>query len=145
MIGSSVVALLGPQLRWLFAVTSFCALATSQVSEPGFAVELRSSGQSAAGRTGSLLVLLEAKAPYHVNQAYPFRFSPKPVEGLKFPVKAIDTERVKFDEHHGTFPLLFTAEKPGTFQVTGTFSFSVCSADKCLMEKRDLALTVDVK
>jgi hypothetical protein len=38
----------------------------------------------------------------------------------------------------------FTPEGKGDRTVAGLFAFSLCSADQCLIEKRDLALHVGI-
>lgn len=40
--------------------------------------------------------------------------------------------------------LLFVPSAPGDARVSGSFSFSVCSAATCRIETRELALTVKV-
>jgi hypothetical protein len=41
-------------------------------------------------------------------------------------------------------PIAFTPRTAGPFSVGGTLSFSVCSAEKCLIRKVDLAVPVEV-
>jgi hypothetical protein len=42
-------------------------------------------------------------------------------------------------------PVSFTPDAAGKRTVAGQFAFSVCTEDKCLMEKRDLSLDVTVE
>jgi len=47
-------------------------------------------------------------------------------------------------EKTSTMGVPFTPSQKGKATVSGTFSFSVCTEDKCLIEKRPLSVTVDV-
>ena len=40
---------------------------------------------------------------------------------------------------------LFTPESAGKHTLSGQLSFSVCTEDKCMIEKRDLALEIEAK
>jgi hypothetical protein len=50
---------------------------------------------------------------------------------------------VKLENMKAVVPVSFTPEA-GKRTIAGTLAFSVCTEDKCLMEKQDLALEVVV-
>lgn len=97
-----------------------------------------------AGQAGSVEVVLAAKAPFHVNDKYPIKLKLKETPGVKYENMTVGKDAVKLEAMKATMPVSFTPDAAGKRTVAGTFSFSVCTEDKCLMEKRDLALEVNV-
>ena len=88
----------------------------------------------------TLTVRLTATSPFHVNDEYPHRFVPD--EATDLPAGAWRELKafVVDDERHGT--LHATLERGGATTIAGRFFTSVCSAEKCLIEKIPLTLTV---
>ena len=94
-----------------------------------------------------------ARGGFHVNEEYPLSFRP-------LPSPAVDFAKPRFDRDDGLvlepctagardacrarLPIAFTPRTAGAFSVGGTLSFSVCSAEKCLIKKVDLAVPVEV-
>jgi hypothetical protein len=97
-----------------------------------------------AGQAGSVEVVLAAKAPYHVNDKYPIKLKLKETPGVKYENLTINKDAVKLEPMKAVMPVAFTPEA-GKRTVAGQFSFSVCTEDKCLMEKRDLLLDLTVE
>jgi hypothetical protein len=117
------------------------------VGEP-FAVSLQVGEPVAVGQPGELVIRIEAKQGFKVNQEYPHSFRPQPTEGVRFaeeryrlsgskeqvacPKSAEDTctlvERIEVEP---------TAQ--GSHRISGQLSFSVCDAERCLIEKRELS------
>ena len=89
--------------------------------------------------------VLNAKAPFHVNQNYPYKFKLKETPGVKYANMVVAKDQVKLEPARATLPVAFTPETAGKHTVTGQLSFSVCTDDKCMIEKRDLALEIDAK
>jgi hypothetical protein len=98
-------------------------------------------------------VELVARGGFHVNEEYPLSFRP-------LPSAAADFAKPRFDRGDGLvlepcaagaaeacrarLPIAFTPRTAGAVSVGGTLSFSVCSAEKCLIRKVDLAVPVEV-
>lgn len=97
-----------------------------------------------AGQAGSVEVVLAAKAPFHVNDKYPIKLKLKETPGVKYENLTITKDAVKLEPMKAVMPVSFTPEA-GKRTVAGQFSFSVCTEDKCLMEKRDLLLEVNAE
>jgi hypothetical protein len=53
-------------------------------------------------------------------------------------------DAIRLEEKSASMKVDFTPESSGDKSVSGTFSFSLCSAERCLVEKRDLATTLPV-
>ena len=89
--------------------------------------------------------MLAAKPPFHVNDKYPYKFKLKDEPGLTFANAVVGKDNVKLETARATMSVPFTVKDAGKHTLAGQFSFSVCTEDKCLMEKRDLALVLEAK
>jgi hypothetical protein len=119
--------------------------AASHVNEANF--ELKFSGKDAyeAGKPADATITIDAKAPFHVNDKYPYKFKLKETAGLKFANAVVGKDAAKVEKMRVTMPIGFTPEAAGKHTIAGVLSFSVCTDDKCLIEKRDLTLDVQAK
>jgi hypothetical protein len=121
------------------------AAAASKYTEAGFDLVLEPKGDYSAGKEGEADIVLSAKAPFHVNQQYPYKFKLKESPGLSFANMVVSKEAVKLEPARATLPVAFTPAAAGKHTVSGQLSFSVCTADQCMIEKRDLALEIEAK
>lgn len=121
------------------------AQGSDRFSEKQFELSVRPSGSYAAGQEGKVEIVLDAKPPFHVNQQYPYKFKAKEGPGVKFPQAVVGKDQAKLEAQRVTMLVGFVPDAAGKKSVTGQFAFSVCTDETCLMEKRDLALAVDVK
>ncbi len=121
------------------------APAASKYSEAGFDLVLQPKGAYASGQAGEAEIVLNAKPPFHVNDKYPYKFKIKEAPGLKFANLVVAKDSVKLEPARATVPVAFTPESAGKHTLAGQLSFSVCTDDKCMIEKRDLALDIDAK
>lgn len=115
-----------------------------RVAEETFELVLSANGPFEVGKLGTAELVLEAKDPYKVNDKYPYKFKPKEAPGIRYASAVVGKEQVKLEAKRATMPVAFTPEKPGKHTVAGQFAFSVCTDDKCLIERRDLALEIQV-
>jgi hypothetical protein len=121
------------------------ASGTNRYDEQKFALVAQPSGAYAAGKEGTIEVVLDAKPPFHVNQQYPYKFKTKEAAGVKFAQPVVGKDAAKIEQQRVTMRVPFVPDAAGQRTVSGQFAFSVCTEETCLMEKRDLALVVDVK
>lgn len=117
----------------------------SRLSEKNFDLALQPVGTYAAGQEAKVEIVLDAKPPFKVNQEYPYKFKLKESAGLKFKAPVVGKDAAKLEKQRVTMPVSFVPEAAGKHSVAGQFAFSVCTDENCLIEKRDLALVVDVK
>jgi len=95
------------------------------------------------------LVRIAARGGMHVNEEYPTSFRPAPDATASFAGDRVAlsdvVERVRCDGGEPsacevTYALPFVPRGAGDVRVSGTLAFSVCNAERCLIEK--VALTV---
>ncbi|HEV8244326.1 MAG TPA: hypothetical protein VGP93_01025 [Polyangiaceae bacterium] len=111
-------------------------------AEDNFELVIQSKGAYKAGQAGEAEIVLSAKDPFHVNDKYPYKFKGSEAPGLKLGAPIVTKEAVKLEPKRATMVVAFTPESAGKHTLSGQFSFSVCTDDKCLVEKRDLALEI---
>lgn len=112
------------------------------VSGEGFNVHLQSAGTHQVGKPTTVRVVLNAIAPFHCNDKYPYRFALEPAAGLEFPADVVRNMQVGAER--STMDVALTPKTVGKHTVSGELSFSVCTDDKCLIEKQKLSLSIDV-
>jgi hypothetical protein len=111
------------------------------VQGEGFSVWLEGEVPLPAGVSSTFRVVLQAKAPYHVNPDYPHKFVPSTKgAGVTFPSRVL--RGLVIDGNRGILAVPVTPIAPEPSFVRGEFSFSVCTETKCLLEKQDLAIDV---
>jgi hypothetical protein len=121
------------------------AAAVSKVSEESFELELKPSGAYKAGEASSFEIVLNAKGPYKVNDEYPYKFQAAQSPGVKYESEVTGKDSVTMEKKKAVMKVNFTPEAAGKARVAGQFKFSVCTDDRCLIEKRDLSSDLEVE
>jgi hypothetical protein len=121
------------------------AQAPAQVSEESFDLKISGSSGYESGKPAEATITLDAKPPFHINDKYPYKFKLKEAAGLKFPSPVVGKDAAKLEKQRMTMAVAFTPESAGKHTLSGVLAFSVCTDDKCLIEKRDLAFDVQSK
>jgi hypothetical protein len=121
------------------------AAAQQSFDESSFGLKISPKGSYKAGTAGSVEIVLDAKKPFHVNDKYPYKFKLAKSEGVKYAGDVVKKDAVKLETQRAVMTVGFTPESAGKKKIAGQFAFSVCTDDKCLIEKRDLALEVSVE
>jgi hypothetical protein len=119
------------------------AAAPSAVRENHFELKMTSQGPYTVGVGKSVEIVLDALGGYKVNQEYPYKFKLQPTAGVTFPIQVVKKDRVKLDKRRATMTVPFTPTSEGAKRVAGQFAFSVCTDEKCLIEKRELSFAFD--
>jgi hypothetical protein len=121
------------------------AAASDRFKEANFELSIEPKGSYASGQEGKVEIVLQAKEPFHVNDKYPYKFKLRDSAGVKFASNVVKQDAVKLEKSRAVMSVAFVPESAGKKQIAGQFSFSVCTDEKCLIEKRELSLGVDVK
>jgi len=113
------------------------------VTEEAFSAWLQAASPAKAGAPVQLEAVLVAKAPYHCNPEYPhkFKFSAAPA-GVSYPEETVKSMKVTPERSVLAIPV--NAQAAGKPTIAGTLSFSVCTEERCMVEKRDLSLALEV-
>jgi len=118
--------------------------AKSTYSESNFDLTLKSKGDYKVGQAGEAEIELNAKSPFHANDKYPYKFKLTDAAGIEFPGKVVSKDKAKLEHMKVVMSVPFTPKEAGKKKIDGVFHFSICTEDKCLIEKRGLTVAVDV-
>lgn len=117
--------------------------AGARVDTDDYSVELKPTGSYSKDKEGVIEVVIEAKGDKHINEQYPFKFTPKDSDQITFKGPT-GKDGGTFDAKRAVLRVPFTPKKSGTVKVAGKVSLSVCSDKNCLMEKQELDRDVTV-
>src|SRR6185436_16109836 len=87
--------------------------AASKYSEASFDVAISPKGAYSSGQAGQADIVLQAKAPYHVNDKYPYKFKIKEAPGLSFPNLVVAKDAIKIEPMKAEIPVAFTPQGAG--------------------------------
>jgi hypothetical protein len=126
------------------AAPSAPAVPVAEVHDEMFDLAIVPSGAYAPGKQGSAQIVLTAKGEYHANDKYPYKFKTVDSPGVTYRTPVFSRDDVSVEGQHATMKVDFTPDSPGKKTLAGNFAFSICSAEHCLVEKRDLTLALSV-
>jgi hypothetical protein len=119
-----------------------------------FQVSLVPPASAKPGAAATARVVVTARAPYHVNRDYPTSFRVDKGSTAVFPGEKVPlgegAERTPCKGFPAeacalSAPLPFRAAASGETRIAGVVAFSVCNADRCLIEKVPVAVVVPGK
>jgi hypothetical protein len=113
-------------------------VAASEFHEATFDLVMRPAAPLTAGKPGVLEIQLVPKGGFHTNETYPYKFKAHESPGLKYGAPVTTRDAVALEATRATMKVDVVPESAGAKTASGVFSFSVCSADRCLVEKRTL-------
>ncbi len=96
------------------------------------------------GQTGYVEAVVVPKGEYHCNESYPYKvkLGAAPA-GVSFPESIVRGANISPTRTSIRVP--FTATAPGDARISGKLHFSVCKADQCVIDSRDVAATVKIE
>jgi hypothetical protein len=114
-----------------------------EYKEAAFNLTLSPPKSVKAGAPAEFTIVLSAQGGYKVNQEYPIKFQFNDEKGVTPQKKIVRKDDGQVEKSKATIPLTVTIQSPGKHSISGKLSFSVCTEERCLIEKRDLKLEVD--
>jgi hypothetical protein len=120
------------------------ASAPSHVQEQHFELSMAARGPFKTGSSAEAEIVLLALGAYKVNQEYPIKYRLEDNAGMDYPIPVVKRDRVKFEHARATMTVPFVPRAAGMQRVVGELAFSVCTDQKCVMEKRTLGTAVRV-
>ncbi len=113
-----------------------------------------SVGDCAVTSPCSVTVKLVATGDFHINDEYPYRFKADDAPGVEFlgtdpggrnSFSKTVGDWQKIDARSGTMTVKLAPSERGKKTIGGTFKLSVCSAQSCLLEQRQVTASVLTK
>jgi hypothetical protein len=108
----------------------------------GFNTWLEGVSSYPLNQPATLTLVLQAEEPFKCNEQYPYRFTITPSPGISVAEPVL--RGMNIDKQRSTMSVPFTPTQAGTHTLSGELSFSVCTDDKCLIEKQSLSFPIDV-
>ncbi|HEY0253466.1 MAG TPA: hypothetical protein VGC41_18155 [Kofleriaceae bacterium] len=107
----------------------------------------------AEGKAGSELtsnITVTPASEFHVNVDFPTKITLEPTDGVKLMKTEFTAggsgktqgDASAFSEKSLAFAVKATADKPGSYEIKGTFKFAVCKVDQCFPKKQPITITV---
>jgi len=111
-----------------------------------FSVWLQSSGRYSAGQQGTVEAVVVPRAEFHCNADYPYKFVVSTgSSGVTYPKPTVRGDGLSVSTTRAVMRIPFVPQNAGEAKVGGTFHFSVCNDSQCVVEKRDVFVTVKVQ
>lgn len=118
----------------------------TKVGEPNFSVWMQASPKQKVGQPGSVQVVLVPKNGFKCNDAYPYKLKLNdPPAGVSYPNAIVRKENMSVSPKQSVMNVPFTPTAAGDARISGKFFFSVCTADQCLIDSRDVAVNVKIE
>ncbi len=123
--------------------TSASKLATTlpQAGE-GYRTYAQVSSPIVIGKDSTLTIHLDPQPPFKSNDKYPYRFTVTGSRGVTSSAQVVTAATITPTKT--TLQLSLEGNAPGPGSLAGTFSFSVCTPEKCLVERTPLVLNFEV-
>ena len=100
----------------------------------------------AAGKPGELEIALESRGEWHVNQEYPIHVDIKAPEGVKIPkAELVRDDAKEFGDEKVRFLAVVEPSAAGKHEVSCDVSFAMCTEENCILEKRTVAMELEVQ
>jgi hypothetical protein len=120
--------------------------APSSIEEAGFSLKLAEAGPYKAGELARVVLQIEPRGVFHINQEYPVEITLTGDMQTNFPKANLARgDAAQFDEKKARFEVPFTPAAAGDHKLMANVKFAVCTAENCVPDERDLALAVAVK
>ncbi len=111
------------------------------------------TGACKKGEECTLTLRLEAQGAYHINDSYPYKFTPGKKDDKSLS-ENVEYVKENFSKSGGDFKK--DAEKVATMtvkfkptatkaKIVGTYKMSVCSEQNCQLEQQEIQLEVEAK
>src|SRR5690606_2749641 len=110
--------------------------------EEAFSLSMTGPAVAKVGEAVTYTVTLTAKSGFKVNDEYPVKFQFAAANGVAPQKEVIRKEDAQVEKNKVVIPAEVILSTAGEHVVQGKLSFSVCTDDRCLIEKRDLGLSI---
>jgi hypothetical protein len=119
--------------------------APSSIEEASFALRLAEAGPYKAGELGRVVLQIEPRGKFHINQEYPVEIALSGTADTSFPKATLmRPDAAEFGEKKARFEVPFTAKTTGDHKLLANVKFAVCTDENCVPDERNLALALAV-
>ena len=112
--------------------------------EEAFQLIIEAPSAARVGESVEVVIHLTAQSGYKVNPEYPLKFTFETSDAATAEIPVLKKEQGTVEKGRAELRGKVKLPKAGKQLVGGKLSFSVCTDERCLIEKRDLALPITV-
>lgn len=99
-----------------------------------------------AGKPGALEIQLQSRGEWHVNEEYPIRVDLSAPEAVTLPkAELVKDDAKEFGEDEVRFLAAVEPSAAGTHEVSCDVSFALCTEENCILERRTVAMQMQVQ
>jgi len=99
--------------------------------------------EAKAGSEATANVNLQPATGYHVSKEFPVKLTLTAPDGVTLAkTELAGADAATFTEQQLAFAVKATAQKPGAYEIKGTFKFGVCDKDSCHPKKQPITIQV---
>ena len=99
-----------------------------------------------AGKPGEVEIALEGRGEWHVNQEYPIRVDLKSAPGVKLAKsELVKGDAAEFGDERVRFLAAVEPSAAGEHEVSCDVSFAMCTEENCILERRTVAMKLQVQ
>jgi hypothetical protein len=121
------------------------AAAPSSIEEASFALRLAEAGPYKAGELGRVVLSIEPRGKFHINQEYPVEIAVTATSDMAFPKATLmRPDAAEFGEKKARFEVPFTPKAAGDNKLLANVKFAVCTDENCVPDERNLAVALAV-
>jgi hypothetical protein len=131
------------------------AVSSSSVKNDKYSLELKPVGKYEKGKAATFEIVLKTTGDFHVNEEYPTKFKAEKADGVKYDSETLHKmkqpeafvmEKCASGKDNCTLKVTvkFTPEASGNVKLGGELQVGVCNKETCLVEKKQLDLSVPV-
>ncbi|HTR53071.1 MAG TPA: hypothetical protein VMJ10_20390 [Kofleriaceae bacterium] len=96
-----------------------------------------------AGAEATANITVQPAQGYHVSKEFPVKLTLNAPDGITLAKTELAAgDAATFTEQQLAFAVKATAQKPGAYEITGTFKFGVCDKDSCHPKKQPITIQV---
>ena len=118
------------------------APAAPSAPDSSFQLTVTPPAPGTAGAEAVAKVTIVPGTGYKMNKEYPTKLVVQPPEGVAVAKAEQQIGDASFDPHKLSFDIKLTAAKAGTYPVSGTIKFAVCTDQTCDPKKQTIAFDV---
>lgn len=115
-----------------------------RVEQAAYIATLAARGVYTAEGPAEVVVAVVPKPPFHINAEYPHKFTVQIRDGVTPAKEVVTPNAAQVTLQRLEIPVSLTPVRAGVATVGGELKFSVCTDERCLLEKQELSLSIQV-
>ena len=132
---------------WLLTAPVAVADATPPQAKQAFRLSVHVPDDVTVGKKATVTVTIKANEGFKINKSYPAKLKLDETRGVSFDKLVLrrSDAALKDKGHTLVFSVGYVQNRKGSAELKGKLKFSVCSASRCMMERKTIQATLKAK